>query len=301
MQRILDANWQFHLISAIKRGQFLIHPEMALGMSDQIAAILKSSDLYNANLQKLDKIPVQIYAGDLRSDADDALDPDREVDVVMIFPVKGVMMKYGTLCTYGMSEIAAIIKQEVGKERVSGVVLDIDSGGGAVNAVPPILDAIEFVKSIGKPIAAHVDTACSAAYWTASACDRIFVNNQMSSTLGSIGVMIQFVDMLPYYEKIGAKVHTVYSDLSQNKNEAFEKMLKGEYEQIKEEMLNPLAKQFQEAVKANRDGKLKADTPGILTGATFIGNDAIEVGLADQLGSLADAIHYVQVKAWAKQ
>ena len=46
--------------------------------------------------------------------------------------------------------------------------------------------------------------------------------------------------------------------------------LKGEYELIKEEELSPLAIGFQNAVKANRAGKLKMDVAGLLNGRCFL-------------------------------
>lgn len=302
MQRRLEANWQHHLVSAIRKGAFMITPELALGMGGQISQILNSTELYQNSILELSNIPVYAYDDDDEVISDDELEDHIEKDAaVIVLPIKGTMLKYGTLCTYGMDEIAYYIKHFATKENVSGIVLDIDSGGGAVNAVPPLLEAIAFVKSLNKPIVGHCDAACSAAYWTASACDRIFANNDIASTFGSIGVMMQFLDVVPYYEKEGCKFHSVYSDLSGDKNQAFEQLLKGEYEQIKTEMLNPMAVKFQEAVKANRGDKLKADTKGLLTGATFTDNTAIAVGLADQFGTLQDAINYVNANAWARK
>ena len=64
---------------------------------------------------------------------------------------------------------------------------------------------------------------------------------------------------------------------------------KGEYDKIRDEELDPLAKEFQEAVKSHRTN-LKADTEGILRGRMFYARRAVEVGLADSVGSLAYAV-----------
>jgi len=101
------------------------------------------------------------------------------------------------------------------------------------------------------------------------------------------------------YEKEGAKYHEVYSDHSSDKNSASQKLREGEYDQIKEEMLNPMAIQFQNAVKSARPN-LKLDTPGILTGATYPGQKAIDIGLVDKIGTLKDAINYASAQAWAR-
>ncbi len=296
MQRRLEANWQQHLISAILRGQFMISPEFAFGLGPQLEGILKSTSLYENNIQILDNIDIMAYEDDEEHDAENIGDEGAKV---IVLPVKGTMLKYGTLCSYGMIEIASYIKHFASKENVSAIVLDIDSGGGAVNAVPPLLEAIQFVKDLGKPIVAHCDAACSAAYWTASACDYIFSNNDVSSVFGSVGVMLSFLDMVPFYEKQGAKFHEVYSELSEHKNLAFQNLLKGEYDQIRKEMLDPMAIKFQDAIKSNRK-KLALETPGIISGATFNGQRSVDVGLVDRIGTLKDAIDHANVQSWKK-
>lgn len=296
MQRRTQANWQQHLMSAILRGTFFMSTEIALGMRQQVADLINKSDIYTNNIQRLDAIDIKAYDGDRESEADETI---QEESRVIVLPIKGTMLKYGTLCSYGMDEIAYYTKYFAAREDTSAIVLDIDTGGGATNSVPPMLEAIEFVKSNNKPVVAHVDYACSAGQWVAAACDQIFLDNKQVSTVGSIGVMISMLDMIPYYEEKGAKYHEVYADQSGDKNLAFQKFLKGEYDQIKEEMLNPLAVQFQTAIKESRGSKLKLDTPGLLTGATFTGQKAIDVGLADQFGTLQHAINYAAAQAWA--
>lgn len=274
----------------------MISPDIAIGLGPQVHDLLQRGTLYTNDIQKLETIDIRAYS----SDGDEITDSDKkEEGRVIVLPIKGTMLKHGTWCAYGMEEIADYTKYYASQEDVSGIVLDIDSGGGSVNAVPPLLEAIDFTRAQGKPIVAHCDTACSAAYWTASATDQIFANNNISSLFGSIGVMISFIDMIPYYEKQGAKYHEVYADQSGDKNLAFQEFMKGNYEQIKKEMLNPMAIQFQNAVKSNRADKLKSDEKGLLTGATFTADQSIDNGLIDQIGTLSHAINYVQVNAWA--
>lgn len=283
-------------MSAILRGTFFMAPEIAIGMRQQVNELINKSDIYTSNIQKIEHIDIKSYSGNSESDADDSI---QEESRVIVLPVKGTMLKYGTMCTYGMDEIAYYTKHFAAREDVSAIVWDVDTGGGATNSVPPMLEAAEFVKSKNKPLIAHVDYACSAGQWIASACDQIFLDNKQVSTVGSIGVMITMLDMIPYYEEKGAKYHEVYADQSPDKNLAFQKFLKGEYDQIKSEMLNPLALHFQEAIKTNRGEKLKLDAPGLLTGAVFTGQDAVDVGLADRFGTLQESINYAMAQAYA--
>lgn len=203
---------------------------------------------------------------------------------VAIISLRGDMMKEGTMCSYGTEETAAVIREAAASNKIIGIRLDIDSGGGAVDAIAPMLDAISFAQGEGKPVVACCDLCASAAYYVASHCNEIVACNDISAEFGSIGVMIQFPDYAKYYEQKGIKIHTVYSDLSSYKNAPFEAALKGDYKSIKEETLNPLARQFQEAVKNHRKN-LDQKTDGILSGRMFFASDALKVGLIDLVGT----------------
>ena len=211
-------------------------------------------------------------------------------DSTAIIPIHGTLMKYGTYCSYGTTELADILHQAADSTNISSILLDIDSGGGSVDAISPLVDAIQYAKTKAKSIVAHCDLCASAAYYVASYCSEIIASNQISSEFGSIGVMMSFPDYAKYYEREGVKVHTIYSNLSDYKNAPFEAAKEGKYETIKEEELDPLARDFQENVKANRGNKLKMDTEGLLRGRMFYAKDAISVGLADSIGTIDFAI-----------
>lgn len=222
---------------------------------------------------------------------------DGKKNLVAVIPLRGTMIKYGTMCSYGADEIAAAIDEAAANKKVIGIVLDIDSGGGAVDAVAPLVDAIRRTKAMGKPVVASCDLCASAAYWTACECNEIMADNNISSEFGSIGVMMSFPDYAKYYEKEGIKVHTIYSNLSTYKNAPFEAAKKGEYDSIKAEELDPLARKFQANVRVKRAGKLNEDIEGILSGKVFYAEDALKYGLIDSIGNLDRAIARVREMA----
>lgn len=215
---------------------------------------------------------------------------DAPKDSTAIIPVQGTLLKYGTYCSYGTTELADILRQAADSQNISSVLLDIDSGGGSVDAIAPLVEAIKHAQSRGKSVVARCDLCASAAYYVASYCDEIIASNTISCEFGSIGVMMSFPDYAKYYEREGVKVHTIYSNLSDYKNAPFEMAKKGNYDMIREEELDPLARDFQENVKANRGNKLKLDTTGLLRGRMFYAKDAVSVGLADSIGTLEFAI-----------
>lgn len=69
---------------------------------------------------------------------------------IAIIPLHGSMIKYGTACSYGADEIAEAIDNAANDSQVAGLVLDIDSGGGAVDAIAPLVDAIRRAQGIDR-------------------------------------------------------------------------------------------------------------------------------------------------------
>jgi protease-4 len=101
---------------------------------------------------------------------------------------------------------------------------------------------------------------------------------------------MSFADVRPMWEARGVKFHTIYAPESDHKNLPWEKALEGKYDLIKDEELSPLAKRFQKAVRENRQGKVDITKKGILNGKMYFANEAIKVGLADELGNREYAI-----------
>lgn len=206
-----------------------------------------------------------------------------------IIPVHGTLLKYGTYCSYGTTEYADLIREAADAPNISSVVCDIDSGGGAVDAIAPLVDAILYARGKGKAVVSHCDLCASAAYYAASYSNEIIAANRISAEFGSIGVMMSFPDYAKYYENAGIKVHTIYSNLSDYKN-AFEAAKKGDYAAIRDEELDPLAREFQAEVKKNRGNCLKLETEGLLRGRMFYADEAQAVGLIDGVGTMDYAV-----------
>ncbi|MEO9474151.1 MAG: S49 family peptidase [Cyclobacteriaceae bacterium] len=286
-----QANWQVLLSHEIKRGIFMMNPVIAIGMASFFQKILDPEANFDKSFEREDYPSLSRYhdSDDTYSKYDDA--PEGST---ALFHITGPMFKYGSWWAYGTEEIAQMIVAAALHKNISSIVLRIDSGGGAVSSLAPLIEAIKLAKAKGKSVVAHVDLCGSCAYYIACECDLTICSNSISSELGSIGVMMDFWDLIPYYEKEGFKHHSIYADQSEDKNKPFKMALEGKYELIKTEYLNPLAIDFQNHVRESRAGKLNEKIPGILNGKTFYAKEAVEHGLADDIGSLSMAIERAQ-------
>lgn len=279
-----------HLMRSVLHEPWMILPEVAESYLPMIASWLQGIDV---RLEEKPKLEISMaYAGKISPGApeDIAEFPDGSVAIVNL---KGEMTKYDGWCNYGATSIANLIRSLAVSKNIAGVVVDIDGPGGAVNAISPLVEAIQFFQSSGKPIIGHADLMASAHYYVGIYLDRVDADNKIYSRFGSIGTMIQFADFRGSYEKEGIKIHTVYADQSTHKNLEFEKAQDGEYEPMKKNVLNPLAANFQNAVRERRAGKLDEKAEGILNGAMFFAEDAVKYGLVDGFSSLGDSIQRV--------
>lgn len=237
--------------------------------------------------EKDDTYKVLLYQDDNNDDSPGT--PQKVTGTVAVFPIAGILYKEDTWCSYGTDTIARRLREVANDKETTAIVLDINSGGGCGNAIPPMLQAIEEIKSAGKPIFVHTDYCCSAAYWIASAADRIYMNNTMSSVVGSIGAYSQIVETAPGdLEKNGYKIHTIYADESTDKNKIYRALQAGDETPCKAD-LSRLVSFFHSDVKKNR-ANLKADAEGVLSGGNFYSDEAIATGLADGVMTLEEVV-----------
>ena len=278
------------LYSAVCRGKwFLSFREVDANLLLVERLLLHDASLANGNALSEDTpLPVMLELEGKLMKHGGTFD-DAPKGSTAIIPVHGTMLKYGTMCSYGTTEIAEVVREAADSKNISSIVLDMDSGGGSVDAIAPMLDVVRHAQGKQKAVVAYCDLCASAAYYVACACNEIVAGNEVSAELGSIGVMMSFMDYAKYYENLGIKQHTIYSNLSDYKNLPFEAAKRGDYKAIRDEELDPLARDFQEAVKRGRGARLQLDTEGLLRGRMFYAKDAVRVGLADRIGTLEQA------------
>lgn len=213
---------------------------------------------------------------------------------VAVIPIVGVITKYDSCFTYGAITYARAITEAAEHPEIGAIVLDIDSGGGAVNAISILKEAIQHVQTLGKPIIAHVDLCASLAYWLASQCDAIFCDNLLSD-VGSIGALCKFVDDKKKLEADGYTVVEVYADESSDKNLDYRNALEGDYVLIKKDLSYCVA-QFHQDIRAGRPD-IKEDADGVFTGAMFHPDTAKEVGLINGIMTLSECIENAAIRA----
>lgn len=176
-------------------------------------------------------------------------------------------------------ELRADFKQAVADSSVAGVMLRIDSCGGEVNGLEGLAETIYSARA-DKPIWCAVDdVAFSAAYWIASACERIFVSG--TGMVGSVGVIAMHADQSGFDAKMGVKFTTIYAGAKKNDLNPHEPISDGAQKRIKADV-NELYDKFAGAVARNRS--MTTEAVKATEADVYRGQACIDAGLADQLG-----------------
>ena len=212
-----------------------------------------------------------------------------EPNSIAIVPLIGAMLKYDAECgPVGTDTIAARIQEADSHPNIMATIIRMNSGGGSVEAIPFIYDVIENAK---KPVIAWIDMmAGSACYYLASTCDLIIASAK-ANIIGSIGTVSSWEDWQGYWEKEGVKFHTVYAPQSTMKKRFFDKANNGDYEEMKEKWLRPFAQDFIDTVLENRKEKLTVDEKhDCFKGEIYLTEDALKIGLIDEIGNLSYAV-----------
>lgn len=170
-------------------------------------------------------------------------------------------------------------------DSIKAIILRIDSPGGEVTGTHEFVNYLDEACEI-KPIVAYVaGMACSAAYWIASATSHIYVDK--TATLGSIGVVAAWTDDSKARTAAGLTDYEVVSSQSPKKR-LDPKLDDGRAELQKQ--IDGLADIFIDDVAAFRDVSRDKVLSDFGQGSTFLANEAITLGMADEISSLREVI-----------
>jgi len=183
------------------------------------------------------------------------LENQDEFNGVGIVKINGPILMGGGASTLGMLDVSKNVLSMAKDNRVKGFIFDMDSGGGSTAAVEIMVDTINEVKAMDKPVYVLISkggTLASAAYGIASAADGIYYQSDMSM-VGSLGTMLQTEGRQANSEKDGVKYIRLYATKSVLKNKPIEEALNNDnYTLLVNELLDPVNERFISTLQENR-------------------------------------------------
>ena len=181
-------------------------------------------------------------------------------------------------------DVLDALREAFEDEGAKAVVLRVNSPGGSPVHAGLINDEIRRLKAKhDKPVYAVVEeSAASAAYYIAVAADRIYVDK--ASIVGSVGVLMDGFGFTGIMDKLGIERRLLTAGENKGMLDPFSPLSKTQRAHA-QAMLDQIHQQFISVVRDGRGERLK-ETADTFSGLFWTGEQAVKMGLADDLGSL---------------
>jgi protease-4 len=215
--------------------------------------------------------------------------------VAVVYAIGGIESGKGDDETIGSDRIAKALRDARLDDGIKAVVLRVSSPGGSALASDVIWREAELLKQSGKVFVVSMgDYAASGGYYIACGADRIFAQpNTITGSIGVFGIIPNLQNFLDH--KLGitfdaykthehANMMTLTSPLDTAQKRAMQMMVRNIYND------------FTSKVALGRNIS-QAYVDSIGQGRVWSGEDALTIGLVDELGGLREAIAYAAAKA----
>ena len=222
---------------------------------------------------------------------------------IAVVPVLGPLVTRGDWLTtlLGATEYGAVadaLTAAADDSAVRGILLEVDSPGGEVGGLFDLVETIGAVKQqAGKPLwAVAAESALSAAYAIASVADRLYVTR--TGEVGSVGVVAVHIDESASDAMAGLKWTLIHAGARKTDGNPHEPLSPRATADIQTDV-DALYDELVTAVAANRG--LSAETVRATEAAIYRGDRAVKAGLADRVGTVAQAIADLEATLQAKR
>ncbi|MCD6421127.1 MAG: signal peptide peptidase SppA, partial [Thaumarchaeota archaeon] len=218
--------------------------------------------------------------------------PTGGVGYVALIPLSGTI-------SYSESPLAIFSGETLTPDRVRGlfervesdpqaeaVVLVIDSPGGSAAASEEIYQMVKKLAEEKVVVAYIAEYGASGGYYIALPADRIIASpHALTGSVGAVSVVMNFAELM---DRLGIKAEIFKSGRLKDVGSAWRPMTPEE-RKLMQDMVDSIARIFERRVREARGDKIK-DWGEVLTARPFLGAEAVEIGLVDEVGSLEDAV-----------
>lgn len=180
--------------------------------------------------------------------------------------------------------VASALRAAFKDENTAGVILRINSPGGSPVQSGYINDEIRRLRGEYPDIPLYAvigDLCASGGYYIAVAADKIYADK--ASLVGSIGVIMAGFGFVDTIEKMGIERRIRHAGESKAFLDPFSPQKESELAHV-DNLLADVHQQFIDTVKQGRGDRL-VDDKRIFSGLIWTGEQSIELGLVDALGS----------------
>ena len=191
-------------------------------------------------------------------------------------------------------EAVELIEKADNNPNIKAIILEINSPGGSAVASEEIANAVK--KTNKTTVALIREVGASGAYWVASSAEHV-VAGRVSIT-GSIGVIASYLEFPGLLDRYNVTYRRLVAGKYKDMGSPLKEMTPEEKE-IFQQSLDSIRDYFAGEVAKNRKMN-KKDVDKIANGLFYLGAQAKELGLVDEIGGKDEAIRYIEKKEGIK-
>ncbi len=212
-------------------------------------------------------------------------------DHVGVITVSGAISAAGEQSLFGAPMggarvTMAQLRKAADDDGIRAVVLRINSPGGSAAASQEIYEEVRRLAETKPVVVSMADVAASGGYYIAAPADRIVANG--STVTGSIGVRMAYLQWYGLMDRIGLEGGNLTTGPYKDTGSPYRPMREDERE-LMQDVLDDMYEQFLEAVAEGREMEVSA-VRELADGRIFTGEQALELGLIDELGNFYRAV-----------
>ena len=194
-------------------------------------------------------------------------------------------------------EYLLCIEEIIKRKDIKGVVVRIDSPGGVVGPSQEIYYELKKLRKIKPVVVSMGSIATSGSYYIALGGNTIYA---LPGTLtGSIGVILEIPNIKKLLDKIGIETQVIKSGKFKDTGAIYKTLSEEEKNYLNQKILN-IYNQFITAVSKERNLSIEK-VKNLADGRIFTGEEALNLGLIDKIGTFWDAIEEAKEMAHLKK
>ena len=212
---------------------------------------------------------------------------------ISIIPVLGSLVNRGAYvgARSGMTSyegLGAQFDDAAADDEIHTVVMDMNTPGGEALGMFNLSSKIRAVREKKNVYAVVNDMCCSAGYGLACSADEIIVSP--TSVVGSIGVVMMHLDRSGELAKKGIKPTFIFAGKHKVDGNSAEPLSDETRAELQRDV-SSFYDQFLATVEAGRGKKFPASAARATEARTKIGAEAVEIGLADRVGTFESVLN----------
>jgi len=272
----------------IEAGPYSAEDALGLGLVDRLGHVAQARDSALAHAGPHARlVEIETYARQMTAP------PPAQARVIALIEAQGEIVTGPSQAglgavNMGADTVADALDAAAADESVAAIILRIDSPGGSAIASDQIWDAVVRARQQGKPVIASMGaTAASGGYYIAAPADRIIANaSTLTGSIGMYGGKLVLGDALG---RLGLNLDPLHVGgeyaLAQSAAQPWSETQAAEFRALAEDVYED----FTRKVAQGRDLPL-ARIQTLARGRVWTGQQALELGLVDELGGFEAAV-----------